>query len=107
MDTFANLTCHSVIQEVLLTGCSAGGLSTYLHADYIGTLMPPTVQKYRAMPGSGFFLLQNNVQNSPVYPNEMQTVFNMQNCSGTAEILTTSYLSLVYPMFNLIWLELM
>ena len=26
--------------DVLLTGCSAGGLATYLHADYVKSVLP-------------------------------------------------------------------
>jgi hypothetical protein len=68
-------------QNVILSGCSAGGLATYLHADYVSTLLPNTVQRYRAIPGSGFFLFHNTVQNLPVYQNQMQYVFKMQNVS--------------------------
>lgn len=34
--------------EIVLTGCSAGGLSTYYHADYLGQFFTkniPTLQK--------------------------------------------------------------
>ena len=41
--------------EVILKGCSAGGLSVYLHADYVGSLLP-AVAKYVAIPGAGFFM---------------------------------------------------
>ena len=39
-------------QEVILTGCSAGGLATYIHADYVASILPPTA-KYRAMADAG------------------------------------------------------
>ena len=38
--------------EVILTGCSAGAVSTFIHADYIQTLLPPGV-KYVAMADAG------------------------------------------------------
>jgi O-palmitoleoyl-L-serine hydrolase len=38
---------------VLLTGCSAGGLATYLHADYVASIVPASVTKYRVAPISG------------------------------------------------------
>lgn len=41
--------------DVVLTGCSAGGLAVYLQADYIATFLPPTVTKYVAVPDSGYF----------------------------------------------------
>jgi len=71
--------------DVLLTGCSAGGLATYLHADFVGEWLNstcPNLARYKAMPGSGFFLLANNVLGEAVYPNQMEVVFNMQNASG-------------------------
>lgn len=39
-------------QEVILTGCSAGGLATYLHADYVGQIIPQSA-KYHAIPDAG------------------------------------------------------
>lgn len=41
--------------EVILSGTSAGGLATYMHADHIGTLIPSTA-KFVAIPDAGFFL---------------------------------------------------
>jgi len=38
--------------EVILTGCSAGGLATYLHTDYVKSILPSSV-KYRAMADAG------------------------------------------------------
>jgi hypothetical protein len=32
---------------VLLTGGSAGGLAAFLHADYVRTLLPKSVEKYK------------------------------------------------------------
>lgn len=34
-------------KEVLLSGGSAGGLAAFLHADYVRTLLPATVQRYK------------------------------------------------------------
>jgi hypothetical protein len=58
--------------EVLLSGGSAGGLSTYLHADHIGSRLPKSVTKYRAAPNSGFFLLHNDATGRPTYPDELK-----------------------------------
>jgi len=41
--------------HVILTGASAGGLATYLHADYVRTLIPRATSLH-AMPDAGFFL---------------------------------------------------
>jgi len=80
--TFQALTASHGFNKatnVVLTGCSAGGLATYMHTDYVATLLPTTVQKYGAIPISGFFLLHNNVENKPVYPNEIQSIFTIAN----------------------------
>ena len=46
--------------NVLLTGCSAGGLATYLHTDYVQTQLESkwakSMTKYKASSISGFFL---------------------------------------------------
>jgi hypothetical protein len=69
-------------ENVLLTGCSAGGLATYLHTDYVyNWLVSENVplKKFRAAPMSGFFLLHNTVENKPVYPEEMKYTFSLHN----------------------------
>lgn len=69
-------------ENVLLTGCSAGGLATYLHTDYVGDYLKTKVaslRKYKAASISGFFLLHNTVENKPVYPTQMQYIFNLAN----------------------------
>lgn len=67
-------------KQVLLTGCSAGGLSTFLHADYVASRLPRNAH-YKAMPKSGFFLASVNYQDKPVYIDEMEYVWKMQNVS--------------------------
>lgn len=64
---------------MLLTGCSAGGLATYLHTDYVKTLLPASVQKYASSAISGFFLLHNTTENKAVYPTEMKNIFELAN----------------------------
>jgi len=64
-------------QKVLQTGCSAGGLATFLHADYVASKLPSTVTRYKAIPISGFFLDYNTVENLPVYRDEIKNVFRM------------------------------
>lgn len=67
--------------EVMLTGCSAGGLATYLHADKVRSYLPAGVE-YSAAPLSGFFLDANNILGEPVYASMIRDVFLMQNASG-------------------------
>jgi len=69
-------------QTVVVSGCSAGGLSTYLHADYIGKQLPSSVTKFRAIPLSGFFLYHVNTEGKKVYPDQMKYAFQMQNSTG-------------------------
>lgn len=69
-------------ENVLLTGCSAGGLATYLHTDYVRdqlTTMAPNMSKFKASAISGFFLLHNNTEGKPVYPDEMKRIFQLAN----------------------------
>jgi hypothetical protein len=68
--------------DVLLTGCSAGGLSTYLHANYVQSQLPKTVTNYRVAPISGFFMDIDNVVGNAVYMQQMREVFVMQNASA-------------------------
>ena len=69
-------------RHVLLTGCSAGGLATYLHADYVHAQLrklAPTMSKYKAAPISGFFLQHATVDGRPVYATEMRQIFALAN----------------------------
>jgi hypothetical protein len=67
--------------EVLLSGGSAGGLSTFLHADYVRSLFGKDV-KFGAAPVSGFFLLHDTAQGLNQYPANMEYVYHMMNSSG-------------------------
>jgi O-palmitoleoyl-L-serine hydrolase len=67
--------------EVLLSGGSAGGLSAFLHADYVRSHFGPEV-KFGVAPVSGFFLMHDNAQGVDEYPARMQYVYNMMNSSG-------------------------
>ena len=65
------------VDNLLITGCSAGGLATYLHADSIRGLFPEA--KVKALPESGFFWFHNSVEGIPVYEQELKSVFVLQN----------------------------
>ena len=71
----------SSAKRVLLTGCSAGGLATFLHADYVHetmrTIAPKTLQTFKAVPISGFFLEHSTVMGVPVYQTQMQSIFEV------------------------------
>lgn len=71
--------------HVLLSGCSAGGLSTYLHADFVGEsvhALAPGVVQYGAAPVSGFFLYHPTVENKQVYADQIKTIFTLSNATG-------------------------
>lgn len=65
--------------EVIVSGCSAGGLATFLHADEWGAALPNA--KVTAMPDSGFFLDYNATANKG-YGSLMRWVFSAMNSSG-------------------------
>eukprot|EP00055_Hartaetosiga_balthica_P012817 m.63481 g.63481 ORF g.63481 m.63481 type:complete len:409 (-) comp8071_c1_seq1:1731-2957(-) len=69
--------------DVLLSGGSAGGLATFLHADYVPSILPKTVKKYKVSPSSGFFLNHTNFDNEAIYPNMIRYIYKMQNVSGS------------------------
>jgi len=72
-------------ENVLLTGCSAGGLATFLHTDYVHNFLKSAgvpVKKFKSAPISGFFLLHETVEGKPVYAKQMQEIFNLANSTG-------------------------
>lgn len=70
--------------DVLLSGCSAGGLANYINADYVGSLLPPSVKRFKSAPVSGFFLDVPTLGGDMLYPSEMRYVYKMQNISANA-----------------------
>ena len=66
-------------EEVMLSGCSAGGLSVYLQADNIAKLLPPSVKRYGVAPDDGWFLEHPNVNGTNVYPDQMKEIFTISN----------------------------
>ena len=71
--------------DVLLSGGSAGGLSTYLHADHVKGYLAARgapLARFKAAPVSGFFLMHQTAAGAAQYPDEMKYVYSMQNSSG-------------------------
>jgi hypothetical protein len=68
--------------DVVVSGCSAGGLATFLHCDHwadaIGTATSNKA-KVACMPDSGFFLDEDR---SPKYGSNMRNVYNFQESSA-------------------------
>jgi len=72
-------------KEVVITGCSAGGLSTWLHAPKWAKALPNA--RVVAMPDSGFFLnsptsSSANFPANTTYPWRMWWTFTRTNSSG-------------------------
>eukprot|EP00966_Prymnesium_polylepis_P037475 870060-Prymnesium_polylepis.1 len=73
--------------HVLLTGCSAGGLAVFLNADRVRAALPrTTVTKFKAAPGSGYFLHALSVEGDGIYGWEMRQVYHMQNLTASLSI---------------------
>eukprot|EP00484_Ammonia_sp_Unknown_P021804 CAMPEP_0197027668 /NCGR_PEP_ID=MMETSP1384-20130603/7537_1 /TAXON_ID=29189 /ORGANISM="Ammonia sp." /LENGTH=381 /DNA_ID=CAMNT_0042456545 /DNA_START=19 /DNA_END=1161 /DNA_ORIENTATION=+ len=69
--------------DVLISGCSAGGLTTWLHSQHIWTTyvkpLGIATNHFLAMPDSGFFL---EWQGAGKYVSAMQWLYEWQNTSG-------------------------
>jgi hypothetical protein len=69
--------------DVILTGCSAGGLATYLHADMIPALLPKRI-KFKAMADAGYFLDIPTVTGEMWFREYMQAIQALHNTSGAS-----------------------
>jgi hypothetical protein len=74
--------------RIVLTGGSAGGLSTFLHLDHVEQRMAVQAPNARVVgqPVCGFFLDHGNDGFAPAnvtYTLQMQYVYNMQNSTGS------------------------
>lgn len=68
--------------DFLVNGCSAGGLATWLHLDYIASRMPSCVD-VRGVPECGFFMDEHHWDGEAGYTPLYQTVDKMQNVTGS------------------------
>ena len=69
--------------HVVLSGHSAGGLATYLHADAVKSMLPPTVQWFGAAPDAGFFLDYHNVDGDYAFGRRMRAMWVLANASSS------------------------
>lgn len=68
--------------DVVVSGCSAGGLATFLHCDHWAdaiSVATKNTAKVVCMPDSGFFLDEDR---SPTYGSNMRNVFKFQESSA-------------------------
>jgi len=80
---YKDLTANHRLQagtDYVISGCSAGGLATYLHVDWWRQNLPAGA-KVRGMPDSGYFLDYDST-NRPKYATDMRWVFMQQNCTS-------------------------
>jgi hypothetical protein len=71
--------------EFVLTGGSAGGLSTFLHADRIASRLSkeaPQCKHVRAAPVVGYFLYKHDANNYTAF---MKYIYHMQNLTFSAD----------------------
>jgi len=76
-------TNHALRQatDVVIGGCSAGGLATYLHVDWWHAILPASA-KVVGLPDSGFFLDYNAPSGKPAYGTAMRWVFAQNNATA-------------------------
>ena len=67
--------------EVIWKGCSAGGLSVFLHADYVRSLLPNST-RFVAMPDGGLFMDLPSWNGQPTYTPHYQWVAASQNVTA-------------------------
>jgi hypothetical protein len=71
--------------SVLISGDSAGGLATILHADQIAATLAasaPKLERVKALPMSGFFPPLPTTEGSPVFAGQMESAFHTHNSSA-------------------------
>lgn len=76
-------------KEVIIGGCSAGGLAVFLHADRWAAALP-SVPRVVAMADSGFFL-DPMVSTGSTFNAQMQWVFNAMNATEGVDASCISY----------------
>lgn len=68
-------------REIILKGCSAGGLATFIHASFFHAWMKTAAPNARvvSMPDAGFFRDHPDINGNPYYTPQQQWVFATQN----------------------------
>lgn len=80
MDALINNEGLKEAEAVILTGCSAGGLATYLHLDYVRSRFPNI--DVHGLADAGYFIDAANTNNQMYIRSQYAYVYHMQNCSG-------------------------
>eukprot|EP01094_Clydonella_sp_ATCC50884_P014876 TRINITY_DN2544_c0_g1_i1.p1 TRINITY_DN2544_c0_g1~~TRINITY_DN2544_c0_g1_i1.p1 ORF type:complete len:456 (+),score=82.22 TRINITY_DN2544_c0_g1_i1:150-1517(+) len=69
-------------QQILVYGTSAGGTALFLNVDRMREHMLPMGANVRALADSSFFLDHDTVEGKSVWPDELRSVYEMQNVSA-------------------------
>jgi len=83
--------------DLLWSGCSAGGLTTYVHADYVAARVPATV-KTLALANAMIAVESNSFGGKPLYPTRMQVRVRRVNAltSALSRLISSSLLQWGY-----------
>lgn len=86
--------------DMVVTGGSAGGLSTFLHTDRVANAMKknaPNLKQIRGAPIVGFFLDHDNFKHTwNTYTEEMKYIYSMQNLTSGSGALNEECLETYY-----------
>ena len=66
---------------VLYAGCSAGGLTAYLHTDYVAARLRPSRTRVLGLADAMFSLEHNDIVGTPRFPSVMQWGYSAWNAS--------------------------
>ena len=65
-------------ERVILTGCSAGGLATYYHIDYVKSLLPSSII-FLGLADAGYFINAPNINGQYHMKELIEYAFQIQN----------------------------
>lgn len=68
--------------QVIMSGTSAGGLATYLHAEHFRSRLPKATQLF-AVPDAGFFLDLPNIHGEPAWRDSLNGGMGVWNGTGS------------------------
>ncbi|ONK71776.1 uncharacterized protein A4U43_C04F12270 [Asparagus officinalis] len=85
-------------QKVFLSGCSAGGLATFLHCDDLAQLIPPNAS-IKCMSDAGFFLDVGDITGNNTISLFFRGVVNLQGVQKNLQAICRSFQDYLYQCF--------
>ena len=82
--------------ELIVSGCSAGGLALWLHLDYIADYVGSKMHIV-GIPESGFFMDENTNENTFFWTDLFQHISEMQNVTAAPSNLNAGCLAAATP----------